>query len=305
MNAVSRSEARSVLITGASGFTGKWLAGELSDSGYRVIGCGHSGGWDRALPYYSCDLRDRSSVVEILAEVRPEFIVHLAGIANIAHSDISEIYEANVLGTQNVLEGLRQIDCVPELIVVASSASVYGVPTSDRVEEVAPCNPVNHYGTSKYEMEKVLNSWRRLLPIAVVRPFNYTGVGQTEVFIVPKMVRHFRLGAESIELGNVDVVRDFSDVRDVVKIYQKLLDRKFANRTFNVCSGVGRSLREILFMLGNLTGHCVEIRHCDTLSRRNEIPHLVGDGRALQMAIGPIQRRSFEDTLRWMMEMDE
>jgi len=147
--------------------------------------------------------------------------------------------------------------------------------------------------------------WADKLPITIVRPFNYTGVGQSINFLLPKIVDHFKRRAPVIELGNVDVVRDFSDVRTVGSCYRRLMERKsgFASGdTFNICSGVGHSLLEALEMMQEISGHSPEICVNPEFVRANEVKKLVGSRAKLESAIGPVESIPLRDTLRWMYE---
>jgi len=135
-----------------------------------------------------------------------------------------------------------------------------------------------------------------------VRPFNYTGVGQSINFLLPKIVSHFRDRAPVIELGNLHVVRDFSDVRVVVNAYMRLLDGDFAGQTFNVCSGVGSALQDILEIMRELAGYSPEIRVNPSFVRANEVKRLIGSKIKLEQAIGPLEAIPLRDTLRWMLE---
>ena len=145
--------------------------------------------------------------------------------------------------------------------------------------------------------------FRERLPLTVVRPFNYTGRGQSPDFLIPKLVQHFRARAPVIELGNLDVSRDFSDVRDVAESYARLAAAADAGwGPFNLCSGQGHTLQEILDLLGRMTGHTPEIRINPAFVRENEVHHLIGSRRRLERTVGAFAPIPFEETLRWMLE---
>jgi nucleoside-diphosphate-sugar epimerase len=152
-------------------------------------------------------------------------------------------------------------------------------------------------------MEHMARTWQGQLPIVIARPFNYTGVGQDEKFLIPKIVSHFRRHAAFIELGNLDVSRDFSDVRDVVAAYvAMLLDAHgVEGQTFNVCSGRAHSLREVLGMAERICGHSIEIRVNPEFVRANEVPRLLGSGKKLHQYIDRPSLRTLEQTLEWML----
>src|SRR5699024_6327789 len=115
------------------------------------------------------------------------------------------------------------------------------------------------YACSKLAMEHMVATWFDRLPLILARPFNYTGVGQAEHFLIPKIVSHFRRGEDRLELGNLDVSRDFSDVRDVVRAYLALLACDADSRIVNICSGRPTALRTIVRRMNALVGYEIEI----------------------------------------------
>lgn len=292
-----------VFITGIDGFTGKYLAHELMRIGCQVSGTIRSAGACAASSWveHVCDLRDGEALEQILATERPDAIVHLAAISFVKHDDVADIYETNVIGTRNLMKAITASGCKPEAVLLASSANVYGNVERDFVDENAALSPMNDYAVSKLAMEYVGKLWREL-PIIIVRPFNYTGVGQSANFLLPKLVSGFRARTPEIELGNLNVVRDFSDVRTVVSIYRALLNRKYAGKILNICSGVGYSLEDILGMMERITGHHPAIRVNQKFIRENEVRRLVGSRSALDAAVGEFPSIPIDETLRWMLE---
>jgi nucleoside-diphosphate-sugar epimerase len=141
------------------------------------------------------------------------------------------------------------------------------------------------------------------LPLIVVRPFNYTGRGQTDQFLIPKIVAHVRSRAPEIELGNLDVARDFSDVRAVADAYARLLESPAAiGGTFNICSGRATSLRDLIALARRLSGHDLEVRVNPAFVRPDEVKMLRGSAAKVERVIGPLAVPSIEETLRWMLE---
>jgi nucleoside-diphosphate-sugar epimerase len=287
------------LITGLTGFTGRYLANQLRADGYEVFGTTHNT-FNLAQGLYPVDLCNGTALTNFISEVKPDVVAHLAAISFVEHGDVDQIYRVNTLGTRNLLKSLVLSGHRPEVVLVASSANVYGNATIEPITEDVPLNPVNDYAVSKVAMEYMLRLWVDQLPIVVVRPFNYTGVGQSLSFLLPKIVDHFRKGAESIELGNLDVWRDFSDVRDVVNCYAKLIKHRAVGEVFNVCSGIGTSLREILTAMKLIAGYEIDVRVSSAFVRANEIKRLVGSDAKLMSALGPIEKMPLEQTLRWM-----
>jgi nucleoside-diphosphate-sugar epimerase len=166
---------------------------------------------------------------------------------------------------------------------------------------VAPA-PANDYAVSKLAMEHMARLWMDKLPIIIARPFNYTGLGQNENFLLPKIVAHFRQHAARIELGNLGVSRDFSDVRMVAASYRRLLAAKPAGEAFNVCSGQAHSLSGLIDMMSDIAGYRIEVHVNPAFVRANEVATLVGSNAKLQAVIGPVQQPPLAETLRWMYE---
>ena len=280
------------LITGINGFTGGYLAAALRSAGYSVAGTGLGAASLKSVEYYRCDLCDRQVLREIVESVRPEVVIHLAAIAFAAHDNIEALYRTNLLGTRTLLDVVANSQTQPRSVILASSANVYGNATSEVLDEKLLPTPANDYAVSKLAMEYVAKLWAEKLPITIVRPFNYTGIGQSEQFVLPKIVDHFRRRVSAIELGNLDVVRDFSDVRVVAKCYVRLLETQVTpdikGQTFNICSGIGHSLSDVLEIMRGISGHDPEIRVNPIFVRSNELKRLVGSRAKLESAIGPI-----------------
>lgn len=292
---------RKVLITGIAGFTGKYLACLLRDRGYRVSGIS-SGTHAPDEGLYRCNLLDRAALAQVVSAVHPDYVVHLAAIAFVAHGDTDEMYRTNLVGTCNLLDAVAECGHTPQQILVASSANIYGNVDVDPLTEAVPPAPANDYGVSKLAMEYMARLWTGQLPLTFVRPFNYTGAGQSLRFLLPKIVDHFRRRAPEIELGNLDVARDFSDVRTVVDAYARLLDMPGTGDVYNVCSGRAHSLGEVVQILEGLAGYRIDVKINPAFVRRDEVSYLRGSNAKLEAAIGPLDRIPLSRTLRWMYE---
>ena len=294
-------DARVALVTGASGFTGRYLVPTLQARGFRIVGLGM--GASLADQDVACDLKDAAAVRAAVLQVRPSHIAHLAALAFVGHDDARAFYDVNLFGTLNLLEALAALDTPPRKVLIASSANVYGTPGVEVIDEGVCPAPVNHYACSKLAMEHMVRTWFDKLPIVITRPFNYTGVGQDEKFLIPKIVGHFRRRAPVIELGNLDVARDFSDVRDVVAAYVRLLQADgSAGQTVNICSGQAHSLQDILSMAETMSGHRIDVRVNPAFVRTNEVPRLLGHPQKLQQLIGFSPEIPLDQTLRWMLD---
>ena len=280
---------KTALITGLRGFTGRYVRTELENSGYTVVGL-------------SSNLTDLDALSAEIAQIQPHAVVHLAGIAFVGHGDANAFYEVNLIGTRNLLEALSQNAPDIQSVLLASSANIYGNRAEGTLSEDTPADPINDYAVSKFSMEKMAYLWTDKLPLFIVRPFNYTGLGQKDVFLIPKIITHFRQKKSIIELGNLDVWREFGDVRSVANIYRKLIETCPAGETLNICTGQTHSLREVVALCEKITGHKIEIKVNPEFVRANEVRKLTGDNDRLKNCIEDWQTWNLEDTLGWMLE---
>jgi GDP-6-deoxy-D-talose 4-dehydrogenase len=295
-----------ILITGANGFIGRYLAKLLASAGNEVHALvrnivpseieGVSG-------YHVAPLADQVRLAKVIDDVRPEKVVHLAGITFVQHGDTAEVYNTNLLGSRNLLDALVNSKASVSSVLIASSGYVYSNNGTNALVESSPLAPANHYAVSKLAMEYLSHLYFDSLPITIVRPFNTIGVGQSENFLIPKIIHHIRRKSSFIELGNLDIARDFSDVRTVVKLYSKLLNSSLcARETFNVCSGTAHSLNQVLAMVREISGHDFEVRVNPAFVRQNEVKTLLGSRAKLDAAVGVVPEIALQDTLRWMLE---
>lgn len=281
--------SKRLLITGADGFTGRHLSLAAEAAGYEVFPL-------------AVDLTDRQAVVEGVRAIGPSHVVHLAAISAVTHDDALALYQVNVLGTQHLLDALIALNTTPERILLASSANVYGNVDLAFIPETLCPQPVNHYAISKLAMEHLAQTYAARLPLLIVRPFNYTGVGHDDRFVIPKIVDHFVQGAPVIELGNLFVEREYNDVRGVCARYLALLDQGHIGDTYNICSGRTATLQSVIDTLSAISGHSLEVHVNPAFVRANEIKTLAGDPTRLNDLVGDLPWPALEDTLRWMYE---
>lgn len=295
-----------VLVTGVSGFTGRYLAVALHEAGYEVHGLVASSP-SMSIPgverIHVGNLSDAAGLLALLRDVQPVKVAHLAAIAFVAHGDVAAMYQTNVTGTRNLLEAIVQSKAPVDSVLLISSANVYGNSIGGMLDESTPAAPASDYAVSKLAMEYVARLYGERLPLVVVRPFNYTGRGQAGIFLIPKIVDHVRRRADIIELGNLNVARDFSDVRTVVQYYVRILATPAAiGRTFNVCSGPAYTLQQVLEMATVVSGHSFEVRVNPAFVRANEVAILQGDRQQLVATVGELPVIALQDTVRWMIE---
>jgi nucleoside-diphosphate-sugar epimerase len=292
-------------ITGIDGFTGRYMAAELVQAGYDVFGLSpkQNVSMPNVRSVFACDLCDSVSLTNIVKEIQPDVVVHLAAISFVQHGDASEIYRVNLIGTRNLLDVLSRTCKSIKSVLIASSANVYGNTTGGSLDETTFAAPCNDYAVSKLAMEYMAKLFMDRLPIIITRPFNYTGVGQADNFLLPKIVSHVCRKADVIELGNIDVARDFSDVRVVVQYYRRLLEStNLQGETFNICSGQAYTLNQILSMIKEISSHAFEVNINPAFVRASEVKTLIGNPAKLHAQVGSITDISLIDTLKWMLE---
>jgi len=294
-----------VLITGINGFTGRYVAARFHAAGFDVAGIGSQeryAGPEPGVAYAQADLMDAAGLAQAVGALAPDVVVHLAAVAFVGHSDAEAFYRVNLMGTRNLLLAMRALRRPLSAAILASSANVYGASRGGRLAETVPPSPANDYAVSKLAMEYLARTFLDDLPIVIARPFNYTGRGQSESFIVAKCVAHVRRREPVIELGNVDVSRDFSDVRALADAYLGLARTAPVGAVVNICSGAPHSLRDILAIASERTGHAIEIRVNPAFVRANEIPSLTGDPTMLLSLLPDFKTPPLAETIGWMLD---
>jgi len=280
-----------ILLTGARGFTGRHFTRAAQAAGHQLIPL-------------AANLTDKAAVQHEVTAARPQAVVHLAAISFVGHADACAFYEVNVLGTLNLLDALAALPQIPQRILLASSANIYGNTESSPIGEDQPPAPVNHYAMSKLAMEHMARTYLDRLPLFFVRPFNYTGPGQAESFLIPKLVTHFARKLPVVELGNLDVAREFNDVNFVCAVYLRLLQCATLGEVYNICTGTPWTLQVVIDQLKTLTQHEIEVRVNPQFVRAHEIKTLCGDPAKLLRTVGPLTPVSLAHTLQTMLEQD-
>lgn len=277
-----------VLLTGHDGFTGVHLRRVLERRGHAVVP-------------FEADLTRADETRRAVADARPQAAIHLAALSYVPDGESDKVYAVNAVGSGNLLQSLAELDEMPHRVILASSSQVYGS-AGGMIGEETPLAPINHYGASKAAMEFIASA-RETPPVVIARPFNYTGRGQEPRFLVPKLVEAFRERRPRIELGNVDIERDMSDVRWIVACYVALLEAGSATGVYNLCSGRSVSIRVLIATLARLTGHEVEIAVNPQFVRAADIRRQVGDPARIAAVVGT-RPPAIEETLAWMLERE-
>ena len=298
-----------VLITGASGFAGAHLARLCTHAGDTVTGVSRSGGSG----CLRLDLLDAPAVTELVASVRPEVVYHLAALSSVGRSweAPAQTLEANIGGAVNLLEAVRS-GAPAARVVWASSCEVYGVPERLPIRESAPVAPANPYAVSKAAGEQLVHVYSAAygLQVVIARPFNHTGPGQRDIFIVSSLARQAaqarRAGVSELRVvtGNPDTRRDFTDVRDVVRAYRLVADSASASgEVLNVSTGRSISAAEQVALLGELLDG-IEVEHIvdPARVRAHEVMDLAGSPERIRAAVGWQPEIPYRETLRQTIE---
>lgn len=280
-----------VLVTGAPGFVGRWLTEELVAQGHDPVAAPSSA---------VLDVTDAQAVAEFISIVRPEAVVHLAGISHAqdASRDPERAFAVNAGGTRAVMDAIGALRG-PIPVLVAGSAEVYGRPDPADLPltESAPLRTDEPYGRSKLAQERVALERGAVLgvPVCVTRSFNHTGPGQRPDFVAPALAHRVfeakRSHSGTVAVGNLDVRRDLGDVRDVVRGYRLLIEgltdgRVPAGSVVNVATGRAVSVRQLLDMVSRAAGVRTTPRVDPRLVRANDAPEIVGDATLLRRLTG-------------------
>lgn len=286
------------IITGGSGFVGRHLAAHLAAEGFEPIALDVSD----PDPF---DVTDAEAVRSRFRALEPEMVFHLAALSHVGDSWKAPVatLRVNAEGTLNVLLAAQESGAAR--VVVVGSSDQYGavLPEELPVDESTPLRPNTPYAASKAAAEMVALQHSRGGGIDTIctRSFNHTGPGQPARFVIPAFAARIaaaeHTGDASIRVGNLDSVRDFSDVRDVVRAYVLAATHGAAGAVYNVCSGVGRSMREIVEALVAASGRPLELVDDPALMRPVDTPRIVGDASRLRAATGWVPAYAMETTL--------
>jgi len=309
-----------VLITGITGFVGSHLAdyllarGDVEVSGIkrwrsRMENIEHLMG---RITLFDGDLRDSGSIRRILAEVRPDRIFHLAAQSFVSSSwgIPAETLANNVQGQVNLFEAVRDL-ALPSKIHVAGSSEEYGLvaPEELPIVETAPLRPLSPYAVSKVAQDLLAYQyWMSYqLPVVRTRGFNHSGPRRGNVFVTSNFthqIAEIERGRREpiVWVGNLEAIRDFTDVRDMVRAYWLALERGTPGEVYNVCSGRGYSVREILDLVLGMTSVKVEIRQDPHRLRPSDVPVLVGDCSKFRQVTGWEPTIPFDVTLKDLLD---
>jgi GDP-4-dehydro-6-deoxy-D-mannose reductase len=288
---------RRILITGASGFVGRHLAERLDRPGNLVFGTSYPHRPEQLrIPCRGdicyLDIRRRERLEPYIERIRPDWIIHLAAVSSVGLSWTrrQETLETNLMGSLHLLESVRKTASGARILMI-SSADVYGAEGVDEepIRETHPVHAASPYAVSKISGELLAGFYAEVegLDVVLARPFPHTGPGQEPDFVCSDWARQIAriekgAAAPEIRVGNLDVARDFTDVRDVVEAYLLLLEKGGRGEIYNIASGEAAPLRRIMELLLERTGASIEVRVDPEKFRKTDIPILTGDSTKLR-----------------------
>lgn len=308
---------KKILITGAGGFVGTHLIHALKAQGdVEIFAAVYLSTSDirELLPVdhiISGDLTDFAFAEKLVGVSRPDVVYHLAALS-VVHSSASQavaVMNGNTNISYNILEAVR-LGAPRARFIAISSGNVYGSvqDTTHAVNETIPLRPLNPYAVSKVTQEMLALEYYLAynLDVVIIRPFNHTGVGQTTDFVIPRLAKQFadiENGASPVvEVGNLDTIRDFTDVGDMVKAYVLAAEHGVSGEIYNIGSGTGHTIAEILDVLQSLSKVKVVIKVDDNLVRTSDVPILVADASKFRDVSGWEPKITLEKTISDILE---
>ena len=280
------------LVFGLDSFTGNYMKNCLEKQNINVVGTS----FDEKSSNY-CNITDSNQCDHYISLHQPDYIINLAGISYVLHDNFQEIYNVNFNGALNIISSCEKYLSNSKILLI-SSAQIYSE-TKNSITEDCALSLDSHYSISKGMMEKAISLSK--LNIKIARSFNYTGVGQSKNFLIPKLVDHYKRNKNVITLGDTSLYRDFMDVRDVVRAYTKILTSNSSEKVFNVCSSKAYCINEIIDFLNNEFNIKMKIINDEIFFRSGSYKYILGNNDKLKK-IGWLAKHNIFDTIKWMID---
>lgn len=302
---------KTVLIFGVGGFVGSYLSNEFLENGYKVIGSDKVRGnmLSDVVEFYNADLLDGTSVERLINFLQPDIVINLAAISSVGQSwkMPQATISVNVLGALNIMEAARKSIKKPKIMFIGSSEEY--VASDKPINEEKELDATNPYGISKVTQEQFAKMYRKQygLKIYCVRPFNHTGIGQRDTFVLSsfcKQVAEIEKSGESgiIKVGNLSVKRDFSHVKDIVRAYRMIIESDDYEIIYNVGSGIEYSLDEILKYIIDLSSQKIRVEVDEERCRPSDQPVICCDHKLITEKLGWEPKYTVFDALKEMYE---
>jgi len=302
------TEMKTALITGANGFSGRFLSSKLRGRNYYLIGLDIDPIRRNDIlldDYVSLDLRNANSVNKVMMEIRPDFVFHLAGIFKASEN---EIYQSNFLAGLNLLDAAVRFSPSARVLIIGSAAEYGHVPAAEMpIRESQPCRPINAYGISKHALTMAARDYydSRGLRVVIARPFNLIGPGLSESLVLGAILERVKEASRKasepvIKVGRTDTERDFLPVADAVEAYIQLLEGEFWGEIFNICSGIPRTIRSVIENLMAFSAQKFRLEEDPSLVRPNDAKISFGSWEKANAAFGFTPKTDFLKTLEAM-----
>lgn len=289
---------KKVFITGGEGFVGNHLINYLlNETNYEIISTYFMESTfnekNNRVQFVKLDIRKKEDVENLLIIQKPDYIYHLAGISFVPASFTNPLltHETNFLGTFNLYEAIRKINLNTSILFVSTS-EVYGQVDDNSINEEKILKPQNPYSVSKASAELLSYQYYKNygLKIKIARPFNHIGIGQSENFVIPNFAKQIADINKSdkkqiIEVGNLDAIRDFTDVKDIIRGYKYLVESDYNGEIFNLCQGKGYSIKEILDILLSFSDEKIEVKFDEKRMRPSDNPNIIGNNKKIEKAL--------------------
>jgi len=295
-------------ITGINGFVGKYLAKYLLENNFEVLGIDRNGAEIKGCKVEVCDVLDKEKLTAVVDRIKPDMIFHLAALSSVSKSfdNPETTKKVSVEGTKNLFDAVISAGISPKILVV-SSLQVYGASDTLPITEETELKPTSPYAESKVEQEKLCTEYsEKGLKIIISRSFNHTGPGQSDEFAWPSFAKQIveieKDEISEIKVGNLDVERDFTDVRDIVKAYLLALQKGKEGEIYNICSGKAHNIGKMLDVLKSYSNAEIEVVVDPSRVRKGDAPVLYGDNSKFVKATGWKPEISFEQTLKDVLE---
>jgi GDP-4-dehydro-6-deoxy-D-mannose reductase len=298
-------------VTGGSGFVGSYLVEFLKSraSQIAVLATRKISRQDSGVEYHQAEIRDTKKVRAVILQSRPDQVYHLAAMSavDLSWKEPLRTYEVNLFGAHNVFSAAMELSPPPKILNV-STAQVYA-PASHILTEHSPVAPENPYAASKAMTELLAFQYGDHAPggIITARSFNHTGPGQQPGFVLPSIAKQFAeiaagLRPPKLGVGNLNVIRDFTDVRDVIRAYCMLLESGRTGEIYNVCSGVAVLLSDVIEIFEAKSGVKAKVEIDPSKVRSKEVAQIRGDPGKIHNETGWFPRIPLEKTLEDLLD---
>jgi GDP-4-dehydro-6-deoxy-D-mannose reductase len=311
---------KKVLITGAAGFVGGYLAEYLlSSHEFEIHGTYHSNeslqrsSVKDTIRFHHTDLEQKESIISLIHEVKPDFIFHLAAQANVPESfrDPIKTFHADIDSQVYLLDALRSVDMLHTRVLIVGSAEEYGYvkPEELPINELTPFRPANPYSVSKIAQDYLALQYviSYKMPLIRVRPFNHIGPRQKTGYVTTDFAKQVAMIEKGemepvIKVGNLEAKRDFTDVRDMVKAYTFLLQKGESGESYNIGSGESHKIQEILDIFLSLAKVKITIEIDQEKLRPSDVPEIICDPKKVNKVTGWKAEIPFERTLQEILD---